>query len=239
MPVYKVVEVGSGGGGGCLVTAVLIALGLFALADACDSSSPQTSSNTSVEETPTPSLSDRSTPQSESAPNTKQSEQTLRQKFINNWALQRLREEDGPVVLVAIAGAGSFRTGLARELRRQGVNAQSGVLNKAAYESKSILRRLGSGNRKLLRRLGLTQLSGHLILGRLSIREPDPGELYKARAQLSVSVSPIGSSAQPRQRSFETRGGGFEQAEARQQALKRLENAFLTSSIADRLPRRP
>lgn len=66
MPVYKVIEVGSGGSsGGCLFAAVLLAVGLFALADACDSSGPQSPKGISggealsAEEAPVSSPSDQ------------------------------------------------------------------------------------------------------------------------------------------------------------------------------------
>jgi hypothetical protein len=53
MPVYKIVEVGSGGsGGGCLFTAFLLAIGLFTLADACDSSGPRSPEGVSGDEVP-------------------------------------------------------------------------------------------------------------------------------------------------------------------------------------------
>jgi len=259
MPIYKIVEVGSGGGGGsCLGTLFALVIGMVLLSYACDSLTSQNSGGVAVSDRPTSSNSDQTTSQPESvpdpepesgsrntsepnppepdAPSENEPEQTLRQRFINDWALRRFKEEERPVAPVAIAGARSFGTRLARELRDSGVNAQSGVLKTTAYESQAFLRRLGGGDRQVLRRLGLTQLTGHLMVGRLSIREPDPGELHKAHAQLSLNLVPLNGS-QPVRSEFKARGGGFDQSDARGQALKRVRKAVLTSPIADQLTR--
>lgn len=267
MPTYKVVEVGSGGsGGGCLSTLAAFTIGLLFLSYACDSLTSQDSEGVAVSEQP-PSPRSHSSSQSETSPPSEgepppepepasetdpestpgsttepsasgeeQSEPSLRQQFINDWALRRVAEKGAPAALIAIAGARSFRRRIARELREQGVNAQSGVLKTDAYNSEEILRRLEGGDRLLLRRLGLAQLNGHLVLGRLSVREPDPGELYKADADLSIILVPL-NDGHPIRKEFEARGGGFDQSDAREQALERVRRAFLTSPIADQLTR--
>lgn len=268
MPIYKIVEVGSGGtGGGCMGTLVASFIGLALLSYACDSLTSHDSGNVAVSERPTssrsthdPSQSEVSppsegepAPESEPAPETEpgstpgktpeptasgedQSKPSFRQQFINDWALRRVGEKGAPVALMAIDGSQSFTTRLVRELRKQGVNAQSDILKKAAYESDALLQRVKGGDEQVLRRLGLDQLTGHLILGRLSIREPDPGELYKAHAHLSLNVVPLNGS-QPVSREFEARGGGFDQSDAREQALERVRRAVLTSPLADQLTR--
>ena len=246
MPIDKVVVTGSGGnGGGCLSTLVALTIGLLFLSYACDSLTSPNSGGVAVSEQATSSRSDRASSQSEGAPPSEeeptasdenQSEPSLREQYINDWALRRVEKEGAPVALVAIAGANSFRTRLAQELRKQGVSAQSGILKATAYESDALFRRLEGGDRQLLRRLGLTQFTGHLVLGRLSVREPKPGELYKAHAHLSVSMVPL-TGGQPARREFEERGAGFDQADAREQALKRVRRAFLKSPVSDQLTR--
>ena len=263
MPVYKIVEVGSGGsGGGCLFTAFLLAIGLFALADACDSSGPQTSGSVAVEKKPTSPSSGRtgvqskaeSTPESDqpasdppspdapgqgtSAPSgDNRSRRTFQSQYVNDWVLERLQSEKRPIAAVAMPGSNPFEDRLAEALRRRGANAQVGLLKRAAFENDAVFQRLTGGDEEVLRRLGLTQLSGHLVLCRLEyskIQETRDG--FTTQAFLSVVLVPMGG-GQPVRREFEAPGGGFTPDAAEKQALKRVRSDFLGSSLTGRLTR--
>lgn len=263
MPVYKVIEVGSGGsGGGCLFTAFLLAVGLFALADACDSSGPQTSGSTTVEKKPTSPSPGRAGGQSEAesipgpdrpasdppSPNTSgqgtsaspddnQSQRTSRSRYVNDWVLDRLQSEKRPIAVIAMPGSKPFEDRLAEALRRRGANVQVGLLKRAAFETDVIFQRLAGGDRGMLRRLGLTKLSGYLVLCRLEFsRIQETRDGFTTRAFLSIILVPM-EGGQPVRREFEAPGGEFTPDAAEKQALRRVRNDFLGSSLTDRLTR--
>ena len=264
MAVYKVVEVGSAGGGsrGCLFMAFLLAIGLFALADACDSSAPQTSGSVTVEKkltSPSPGRtgaqseaesmpesnhtgSDRPTPNASEGgtsapPGDNQSKRTFRSQYVNDWVLDRIQSDDQPVAVVATPAGRSFENRLAESLRRRGANVQTGLLKRAAFETDLVFQRLAGGDGEILRRLGLTQLSGHLVLCRLAfstIRETRDG--FTTKAFLSVALVPL-EGGPPTGREFEAPGGGFTPDAAEEQALQRVRGDFLASPLTDRLTR--
>lgn len=158
-----------------------------------------------------------------------------RQRYLDLSLLERLRG-DRPVALVEMEGETSFEYSLVEGIRDRGINARSGLLKSTAFQSLDVSRGLTGGDPKMLNRLGLSQLSGYLLYCRLSVREPEPGELYKARANFSVTLVSL-EGGRPIQKEFEARGGGFDPADAREQARERVRSDFLASSILDRLTR--
>lgn len=158
-----------------------------------------------------------------------------RQRYLDLSLLERLRG-DRPVALVEMEGETSFEYSLVEGIRDRGINARSGLLKSTAFQSLDVSRGLTGGDPEILNRLGLSQLSGYLIYCRLSVREPEPGELYKARANFSVTLVSL-EGGRPIRKEFEARGGGFDPADAREQARERVRSDFLASSILDRLTR--
>lgn len=93
-----------------------------------------------------------------------------RQQYINMSVFSRL-PKDHQVVLVTATGADdTLEDRIARALTRRGADAWTDVLKQAALHS-GIARQLAIGSSKALRRLGLSQLSGHLMLYDLSFGE--------------------------------------------------------------------
>jgi len=158
-----------------------------------------------------------------------------RQRYLDLSLLERLRGS-GPITLVEMEGETSFEYSLVEGIRSRGINARSGLLKSTAFQSPDVSRGLTGGDAEMLERLGLSQLSGYLLFCRLSLREPEPGELYKARANLSVTLVSL-EGGRPIRKEFEARGGGFDPADAREQARERVRSDFIASSIVDKLTR--
>lgn len=158
-----------------------------------------------------------------------------RQRYLDLSLLERLRGSRA-ITLVEMEGETSFEYSLVEGIRSRGVNARSGLLKSTAFQSLDVSRGLTGGDAEMLKRLGLSQLSGYLLYCRLSLREPEPGELYKARANLTVTLVSL-EGGRPIRKEFEARGGGFDPADARGQARERVRSDFLASSIVDRLTR--
>jgi len=166
---------------------------------------------------------------------TREVRREYRQRYLDLSLLERLRGS-GPIALVEMEGETSFEYSLVEDIRSRGINARSGLLKSTAFQSLDVSRGLTGGNTEMLNRLGLSKLSGYLLFCRLSLREPEPGELYKARANLSVILVSL-EGGRPIRKEFEARGGGFDPADARGQARERVRSDFLASSIVDRLTR--
>jgi len=166
-----------------------------------------------------------------------QSQRTFRSQYVNDWVLERLQSDGQPVAVVATSAGSSFENRLAEALRHRGANAQVGLLKRAAFETDVVFQRLAGGDEEMLRRLGLTRLSGYLVLCRLGFREiRKTRDGYTTRAFLSVTLVPMGG-GQPVRREFEAPGGGFTPDSAEKQAIQRVRNDFLGSSLTDRLTR--
>jgi hypothetical protein len=248
-------------------TVVVFALGLFlvsSLVEQCGSSNGGTSPGTTTavttpdreegrEATPSATTSPdeeqdakagapettEDAPQSEpSQSETQQRDRSdYRQQYVNDWVLDRLRSDDRPVVLVAMEGKTPFESRLVRKLRSNGMNAQAGLLKPAAFQSDELHRRLAGGDAGLLHRLGLAQLSGRLVLCRLTFGElTETRDGYTTDAYLSVTAVPL-SGGHPTRRTFEAPGGGFTPADAEEQAQERVLGDLLDSTLVNTLTR--
>jgi hypothetical protein len=255
MPIYKVTEVASGGGIGCLGLFLLFGLGALVVSEVDDSgdSSPRRTTESTTSSTvepspepdpepkpdpePVPEPESEPTPKPSPAPNEQQPERTIRERFVNGWVLERLRNENGPVALIAMYGTTAFEDRIVGALRERGVNAQSNVLKRVAYKTDPLFQRLKGGDNDVLRDLGLSRLDGHLVLCRLSLGDlNETRDGYLTKAYFSVVLVPL-EGGRPARREFEARGGGFEPADAEEQARERVRSDFLHSSLADRLSR--
>jgi hypothetical protein len=265
MPVYEILEVGSGdSGGGCLFAVVLFAIGLFAVADACNSSSLWSPQGVSAEEAPAsspsgqirseaergstplescttwPQASGRGSEQGASEPPKEDlPERAFRSRYVNDWLLRSLRSEDGPVVVIemfSMSGEPPFEHRLVEALRGQNIPALAGLLKHAAFKNNRIFRRLASGDREMLQRLGLASLSGYLVLCRYRfrrVRKAQDG--FKTKATLSTRLVPM-SGGQPTVRGFEATGRGS-YGSSMERALRQVCSDFLSSSLIGRLTR--
>jgi hypothetical protein len=248
MSLYEVTEVESGGGIGYLGMGLLLGLGALALsvvADAVDPDSRRTTGGT-TSQTTDPSPKPEPDPEPEPAPEPtpppsdeeqREPQRTLQERYVNGWVLERLQKENRPVTLVAMYGTTAFEDRVVSALRERGVNAQTNVLKRAAFKTDPLFQRIKGGDGDVLGDLGLSQLNGHIVLCRLSLgdlRETRDG--YLTKAYFSVAVVPLGG-GRPARREFEAEGGGFDPADAEEQARERARSDFLASSLADRLAR--
>ena len=138
-----------------------------------------------------------------------------RQRHVNTEALSRLDRET-PIVLLAVNHS-AFQASLAQTLRTQGLPVRADIIREAALASDLTAR-------DTLKRLGLTALSGHLLLGRLVLSSPEATQfdrVIKRRATLTLTVVPL-RGGDVAVLEFSEVGSGFDASEAEREARGRL-----------------
>lgn len=140
---------------------------------------------------------------------------------MNRGVVNALAGQPRAAILV-MHGSNDAESKVLSALEQAGFSPRAGAFTSAAYRD-GLVDRLAGGDSDAAAELGVSAISGHLVVGRISF---DPAQntmqdLMMTHATLSVRIVPLGGGS-PRARSFRARGAGFNESAAVQQAEDRV-----------------
>lgn len=161
---------------------------------------------------------------------------SFRARHVNEGALAKIGKSEH-VVLVTASDA-SFEAALAEGLRGIGIPVRTGVLKRAVFEG-SVAQELGSGSDRILERLGLSGRVGKLLLARATLETPKGsslrGDMLNTRGTLQVSIVPLDGARPETLPTISDVGAGFDGAQAKEVATRKLIEALLRNQSMERL----
>lgn len=156
-----------------------------------------------------------------------QAEAAFKERYVDTAAVSELRQSSA-FVLVAIDNP-SLESRIAAALRNRGITVRTGVLRNSVFGS-DIFGQLSAGDRRLLSRLGVAGLSGHILLGRAKLEEAKSarvGNVVNRKGFLTVSIIDLARSSAISLPPLAETGAGFDAAQAQSAAEQRLVEALL------------
>lgn len=160
-------------------------------------------------------------------------ERAFRDRYVNSSALGQL--QTGHVAL-AISDSGLERT-LAQALRNRGVPVNTNVFTDEIFQG-GIVSRLAAGDRSLLSRLGLGNRQATLLLGEIEQGSATPtgvGNSVNVRGHLAIHVVPLSGGTPVSLPGVSETGAGFNEEQARSKLSERLTEALLEEPEIGRL----
>lgn len=155
-------------------------------------------------------------------------EKAFRDRYVTPGAVERLRGHS-PVVLLAVHNDESLERHISAALRSGGLTVDTQVLRDSVFSS-DLFPHLAAGDRKLLSRLGLSELAGFLLLARNERTEFAATSLEgvgNIRGSLTVTIVPLSEGLATTLAPFSEVGAGFQEVQAREALDKRLVQALL------------
>ncbi len=170
--------------------------------------------------------------QAAEAASARHAEAAFRDRYVRSAALAT---SPSSVVLLKVDGAVESR--LAQKLRGHGYNVNASALTTAVFEN-AMFSELSAGNANTLRRLGLTSVSGTMVLGRTRFdqaKETGVGNTVNVKGYATVHIISLPSGQAITMPQVTETGAGFDETQARTAAETRLVEALVEQGLVRRL----